>query len=181
MKLTKGLVRWFSCALLAGCVAAVPAPRPPEVRYEPTPMTVVGAMLELAQVRADDVVYDLGCGDGRIVIEAARRFGARGVCVDIDPRRIAEARANARREGVEDRIRFIEENLLETNLSDATVVMLFLSLDLNSILQPKLLKELKPGARVVSHWHRMGDWEPQKTVHAQGPFRSHEIFLWTIP
>jgi len=144
-------------------------------------MAVVGEMLELAQVRANDVVYDLGCGDGRIVIEAARRFGARGVCVDIDPRRIAEARANARREGVEDKIRFIEENLLETRLQDATVVMLFLSLDLNRMLQPKLLRELKPGARVVSHWHRMGDWEPQKTVHAKGPVRNHEIFLWTIP
>ena len=143
-------------------------------------MAVVGEMLELAQVRANDVVFDLGCGDGRIVIEAARRFGARGVCVDIDPRRIAEARANARREGVEDKIRFIEENLLETRLQDATVVMLFLSLDLNRRLQPKLLKELKPGARVVSHWHRMGDWEPQKIVHAKGPYREHELFLWTV-
>ena len=112
--------------------------------------------------------------------EAARRLGARGVCVEIDPRRIAEARANARREDVEGKIRFIEENLLETNLRDATVVMVFLSLDLNRKLQPKLLKELKPGARVVSHRHRMGDWEPQKTVYARGPYRDHELFLWTV-
>lgn len=174
-------MRTLACLLLAGCAAAAPAPPSPDVRYEPTPMDVVGAMLELAQVHANDVVFDLGCGDGRIVIEAARRYGARGVCVDIDPRRITEARANARQEGLEDKIRFIEENLLGTNLRDATVVMVFLSLDLNLKLRPKLLRELKPGARVVSHWHRMGDWEPQKTVHAQGPYRSHEIFLWTIP
>ena len=174
-------MRTLACLLLAGCAAAAPAPPSPDVRYEPTPMAVVGAMLELAQVRANDVVYDLGCGDGRIVIEAARRYGARGGCVDIDPRRIAEARANARQEDLEEKIRFIEENLLETDLRDATVVMVFLSLDLNLRLRPKLLRELKPGARVVSHWHRMGDWEPQKTVHAKGPYRSHEIFLWTIP
>ena len=138
-------------------------------------------MLELANVIGGDVVYDLGCGDGRIVIEAAKRYGARGVCVEIDPQRIEEARANAREAGVEHRIRFLEQDLLETSLKDATVVTLFLSVDMNLRLRPKLLKELRPGARVVSHWHRMGDWNPEKTVDIRSYFRYHPIYLWTVP
>jgi ubiquinone/menaquinone biosynthesis C-methylase UbiE len=149
------------------------------VRYEPSPPAIVQAMLELATVGPNDVVYDLGCGDGRIVIEAARRYGARAVCVDIDPRRIAEARANARDAGVAEKIRFVEEDLLKTSLREATVVMLFLSLDLNLRLRPKLERELQSGARIVSHWHRMGDWPPEREISVQGPSREHEVFLWT--
>jgi SAM-dependent methyltransferase len=135
-------------------------------------------MLEVAGVRSTDTVYDLGCGDGRIVIEAARRYGARGVCVDIDPERIAEARANAGRAGVAERISFRQENLLETELAAATVVTLYLSLDLNLRLRPRLERELAPGARIVSHWHRMGDWPPERVLYVDDGIRSREVFLW---
>src|SRR5712691_2290443 len=144
--------------ILSAVVTAQP------VRYEPSPIEVVHAMLELAQVTSRDAVYDLGCGDGRIVIAAAVRYGARGVCVDIDPQRIAESRENARRAGVEERIRFMTEDLFMTDLSDATVVTLFLSPEFNDRLRPKLLGELKPGARIVSHYHGMAGWMPNATL-----------------
>ena len=144
-------------------------------------MDVVGAMLRLAKVNAGDVVYDLGCGDGRIVIMAARQFGARGVCVDIDPRRIAESRENARQAGVTERIQFLNVDLLATRIEDATGVMLFLSRELNLAVRPKLLRELKPGTRIVSHWHDMGDWKPQETVRVQSSGRERPIYLWTVP
>jgi ribosomal protein L11 methylase PrmA len=150
------------------------------VRYEPTAPEVVDIMLRLANVKAEDVVYDLGCGDGRIVITAARELGARGVCVDIDPQRIAESRENARTAGVTDRIRFLNQDLLVTDVSEATVVMLFLSPGLNLKLRPKLQRELKPGARIVSHWHDMGDWKPQKTVRVESDGRERSVYLWTI-
>ena len=159
------------CALLvAGCIGApasepaLQTSRPAHPRYEPTPTEVVEAMLRLAGVSSADVVYDLGCGDGRIVIMAASRFGARGVCVDIDPQRIAESRENARAAGVADRIRFLNEDLLGTDLGGATVVTLYLLPELNLALRPKLQRELRPGARVVSHWHTMGDWQPQRSL-----------------
>jgi SAM-dependent methyltransferase len=155
--------------------------RPAYPRYEATPMPVVQAMLRLAGANAADVVYDLGCGDGRIVIMAARQFGARGVCVDIDPRRIAESRENARAAGVADRIRFLNEDLLATDLGGATLVTLFLSNELNLALRPKLLRELKPGARVVSHWHAMGDWKPQRALAVQSEIGDRYLYLWTIP
>ncbi len=135
-------------------------------------------MLELAAVTAQDVVYDLGCGDGRIVIEAARRYGARGVCVDIDPERIAEARANATAAGLLEHITFRQEDLLATELAGASVVMLFLSPDMNLRLRPRLQRELAPGARIVSHWHRMGDWHPDRTRTVWDGKRSAEVFLW---
>ena len=135
-------------------------------------------MLELAAVGPRDVVYDLGCGDGRIVIEAAQRYGARGVCVDIDPQRIAEARANAADAGVTDHISFREEDVFQTELRGATVVTLFLTLDMNLRLRPKLERELRPGARIVSHWHRMGDWRPERTISVDEAGRSRQVFLW---
>ena len=144
-------------------------------------MDVVQVMLRLANVNAGDVVYDLGCGDGRIVITAARQFDARGVCVDIDPRRIAESRENARRAGVTDRIQFLNNDLFTTDIGDATVVMLFLSPPLNLAVRPKLLHELKRGTRIVSHWHDMGDWKPQETVRVQSGGRERPIYLWTVP
>ena len=146
------------------------------VRYEPSPMEVTHAMLELAQVTSSDVVYDLGCGDGRIVIAAVVRYGARGVCVDIDPQRIAESRENARRAGVEDRIRFMTEDLFMTDLSGATVVTLFLSPEFNDRLRPKLRRELKPGARIVSHYHGMTNWTPHATLHVG----ERTIYLWRL-
>jgi SAM-dependent methyltransferase len=153
-----------------------PAPaRKPDVRYDPTPPPVVEAMLDLAGVGPDDVVYDLGCGDGRIVIAAARR-GARGVGIDIDPQRIRESRANARAAGVEDRIELREGDLFEADVRPATAVMLFLWPDVNLRLRPRLLAQLRPGARVVSHWHDMGDWKPSRTVRLEG----RNLYLWIV-
>jgi SAM-dependent methyltransferase len=146
------------------------------VPYEPTPPEVVRAMLDLADVRAGDVVYDLGCGDGRIVIEAAKR-GARGVGIDIDPERIREARANARAAGVLDRVELREGDLFDADVGAATAVMLFLWPHVNLRLRPKLLAELRPGTRVVSHSHDMGDWKPEQTIEV-GRAR---LYLWTIP
>jgi SAM-dependent methyltransferase len=161
--------------------SVLPLPlRAPDVRYEPTPADVVEVMLRLADVKEGDVVYDLGCGDGRIVITAARQRAARGVCVDIDPRRIEESRENARQAGVADRIRFLNQDLFATDIADATVVMLFLFPDINLKLRPKLLRELKPGTRIVSHWHNMGDWRPQETVRVTSGGRERSVYLWTI-
>ena len=155
--------------------------RAPDVHYEPTSPDVVEVMLRLANVKAGELVYDLGCGDGRIVITAVREYAARGVCVDIDPQRIAESQENARAAGVTDQIRFLNQDLLATDVSDAAVVMLFLSPALNLKARPKLLSELKPGARIVSHWHDMGDWKPQETVTVRSSGRERSVYLWTIP
>jgi ribosomal protein L11 methylase PrmA len=137
-------------------------------------------MLELARVTDRDVVYDLGCGDGRIVIAAALERRARGVCVDIDPQRIAEARRNAARAGVADRIEFRTEDLFTTELRGASVVMLFLWPEVNLKLRPRLEGELAPGARVVSHWHDMGDWKAEQTVRPPGQGRRGAVYLWRI-
>jgi SAM-dependent methyltransferase len=171
---------------LAGCAeatadrtaqSAASTLREPDIHYEPTPQPVVEQMLELARVRAGDVVYDLGSGDGRIPITAARMPGVRGVGIDIDPVRIEEANANARAAGVTDRVSFRNEDLFVADFSEASVVTLFLYPDLNLKLRPRLLKELRPGARVVSYWHDMGDWKPDR-VEAVG---DANIYLWTIP
>jgi ribosomal protein L11 methylase PrmA len=150
----------------------------PRVRFEPTPLSVVQAMTDLAAVSAGDLVYDLGCGDGRIVIAAAQ-LGAAAACVDIDAQRIAEARDNARKAGVAERIAFRNEDLFDTDLREATVVMLFLSPDYNLALRQKL-QRLKPGTRIVSHWHAMGDWKPQKKVEVRVDSREHAVYLWVI-
>jgi SAM-dependent methyltransferase len=150
------------------------------VRYEPTPADVVNVMLELGAIGSDDLVADLGCGDGRIVIEAVRRHGARGLCVDIDPRRIAEASANARAAGVAERITFLEQDLFATDLRGVTVVMLFLSPEFNLKLRPKLERELAAGARVVSHWHHMGDWAPSRTLRIRSDGRERAVYLWIL-
>ena len=136
-------------------------------------------MLELSSVGPDDVVYDLGCGDGEIVVAAARR-GARGVGVDIDPERIANARRDAARAGVTDRVTFIEQDLFVTDVSPATVVTLYLLPELNERLRPKLLRELRPGTRVVSHDFGMGDWAPERGIEVPLA-RVHRVFLWRIP
>jgi SAM-dependent methyltransferase len=151
----------------------------PDVRYEPSPIPVVETMTGLADVKPADVVYDLGCGDGRIVIAAARR-GARAVCVDIDPQRIAEARGNAREAGVAERIEFRTQDLFTVDLADATVVMLFLSPEFNRKLRPRL-RALKSGTRIVSHWHDMGDWKPVQALSVSRGWRAHPVYLWVIP
>jgi SAM-dependent methyltransferase len=171
--------RILAALVTSGCVLGAPQPSP-DVRFEPTPMDVVQQMLRLAEVRPGDVVYDLGCGDGRIVIAAARA-GARGVCVDIDPQRIAEARENARAAGVLDRMEFRNQDLRRTNLADASVVMLFLSPEMNRELRSRLLCGLKPGTRVVSHWHAMPDWRPTRTVQAISDLGERPLYLWIVP
>jgi tRNA A58 N-methylase Trm61 len=137
-------------------------------------------MLQLANVTNNDVVYDLGCGDGRIVVAAAKERGARGVCIDIDAERIRESRENARQAGVEDRITFITQDLFDAHLEPATVVMLFLWPDVNLRLRPKLWRELTPGTRVVSHYHDMGDWKADRVVRVEAGGRSRPIYLWRI-
>lgn len=136
--------------------------RDPDVIFVPTPEEVVMEMLNTARVTQNDIVYDLGCGDGRTVITAAKVFGARGVGVDIDPVRIRESDENARKIGVTDRVKFIERDLFKTDISEATVVFLYLLTELNIQLRPKLFKDLKPGTRIVSHEFDMGDWKPDK-------------------
>jgi SAM-dependent methyltransferase len=148
-----------------------------DVPYVPTPPQVVDKMLELARIRAGDLVYDLGCGDGRIVIAAASRFGARGVGIDIDPQRIAEAKANAITAGVADRTRFEVGDLFASNFADADVVMLYLLPAINVRLRPQLWQQLKIGTRVVSHQFNMGpEWPPEQTVTLD----PQTVYSWTI-
>ncbi|NJY62764.1 methyltransferase domain-containing protein [Salinimicrobium sp. CDJ15-81-2] len=148
-----------------------------DVIYVPTSDTVVDAMLKLAKVDAGDVVYDLGSGDGRIVIAAAKNYGARGVGIDIDPERISESNENAREAQVTDKVEFIEADLFKSDFSEATVVTLYLLGRLNERLKPMLMEQLEPGTRIVSHAFDMGDWEPEETQSVDGT----TIYLWTIP
>lgn len=153
------------------------------VRYVPTPNEVVEAMLRLANVGKDDIVYDLGCGDGRLVITAIEKFQAqRGVGVDIDPERIKDSNANAQKSRVKDRVEFRQGDVLEINdLADASVVMLYMGNDLNLRLRPILQKTLKPGSRIVSHRFLMGDWKPLKTETVIGPNgEKYQIHLWKV-
>jgi SAM-dependent methyltransferase len=174
------LLAGAACSQPSKVDSAQPALRAPDVPYEPSHPSVVQMMLKLGNVRAGQVVYDLGCGDGRIVIAAVRDRGARGVCVDIDPKRIAEAQQNAREAGVAERIRFLNQDLFVTDIRDADVVMLFLWPSVNLALRPKLLAELKPGTRVVSHWHDMGDWQPEQSERVRVRGRAHPVYAWTI-
>ena len=148
-----------------------------EVLYLPTPHPVVAAMLQLARVSSVDVVYDLGSGDGRIPIAAARSHGARGVGIELDARRIEQARCNAREAGVERVVQFRQEDLFRADLREATVVTLFLFPEMNRRLMPKLLAELRSGARIVSHRFGIGDWPPERTIEAGG----HPLLLWIVP
>jgi SAM-dependent methyltransferase len=151
--------------------------RRPDVIYVPTSPEVVDAMLKLANVNKDDVVYDLGCGDGRIVVAAARAYGAKAIGVDIDPQRISEANANAKTAGVDGRVKFILGDLFQQDIHDATVVTLYLLNTLNLKLRPKLWKDLKPGTRIVSHAFDMGDWQPEQKQDVGGT----TIYLWRVP
>ena len=173
---------------LIGCTGGSPrgggdAPSPVklDVVFVATDLEIVHAMLTLAGVTRDDVVYDLGCGDGRIVIAAARDFGARGVGVDLDPQRIREAHANAVRAGVTDRVTFRVEDLFDTDIQSATVVALFLAPALNARLQPKFMTQLKPGSRIVSHRFGIGEWVPEQTVTVDVRGTRNHIFLYRMP
>ena len=150
----------------------------PDVIYVPTPPEVVEAMLKVANVKKDDVLYDLGSGDGRIPITAVQKYGVRrAVGIDIDPQRIKEANDNAKAAGVTDRVTFRNEDLFQADFSEATVVTLYLLDSLNEKLRPKLLRELKPGTRIVSHAFRMGDWKPEQTLEVDG----RTVYFWTVP
>lgn len=165
--------------LLAAPAAAQPfkGTKQPDVRFVPSPDSVVEAMLALAGVGAGDVVYDLGSGDGRIPIAAAQRYGAFGVGIEIDAKLNREAADNARKAGVADRVRFMTQDLFETDISQATVVTLFLLPRVNQDLIPKLKRELRPGTRIVSHQFDMGEqWPPEKSQDVNGLM----IYLWTI-
>ena len=149
----------------------------PDIFYLPTPQYVVNEMLAIAGTNKDDVVYDLGCGDGRFVISAAKKYGARGVGIDIDPERIRESQANARSAGVADRVKFIEADLFKTDVSQASIVALYLLPQLNLRLRPQLFKQLKPGTRIVSHDFDMGDWKPDVSEE----LGKSSYYLWILP
>lgn len=181
------LSSWFLVLALATAVPARPALaqqeqpqlRPPDVIFVPTPPEVVKAMLEVAAVGKNDIVYDLGSGDGRIPIAAVKDFGAlRAVGIDIDAQRIREANDNLKAAGVGDRVRFLNQDLFATNISEATVVTLYLLPSLNLKLLPKLKAELRPGTRIVSHSFDMGaEWKPEKTLTVD----NRTVYFWTIP
>jgi SAM-dependent methyltransferase len=176
-----------AAAVLTVTIAAqTPQPkRPPDVPFVPTTEEAVQAMLKLAGVKKTDVVYDLGCGDGRIVIAAAKTYGAHGVGIDINPVRIGEAKENAKKAGVENLVRFEENDLFEADFHEATVVTLFLLPNVNLKLRPKLLQDLKPGTRIVSNTFDMGDWKAEKEATVGDPdeqtYLSHRLYLWTVP
>jgi SAM-dependent methyltransferase len=166
------------CALLPALLGCATAPSldAPWVASAPA---VIAVMLSAAEVGPVDVVYDLGCGEGEIVIAAALR-GARGVGVDLDPERITNARANAARAGVTDRVTFIEQDLFKTDVRPATVVTLYLGPEVNRRLRPKLLRELRPGTRIVSHDFSLGDWPPERTILVR-QLPGHRVLLWRVP
>ena len=165
------------CVAAGAAVFAQSTPRTPDVPFVPTSQQLVVEMLKLANVTDADTVYDLGCGDGRIVVTAAKEFGAHGVGVDINPERIKEANENARQAGVAEKVKFVEGDLFTAEIRPATVVTLYLLPGVNLRLRPRLLSELKPGTRVVSHSFDMGDWKPDKVVDTD----SGRLYLWVIP
>lgn len=153
-----------------------------DVPYVPTPQEVVEKMLDLADVQSSDYVIDMGSGDGRIVIAAAKR-GASGHGIDLDPKRIAEARENAQNEGLDDRIMFMQENIFETDFSKASVITMYLLPSVNEKLRPELLDRLEPGTRIVSHSFTMGDWKADKKaeIKPENSSRTHDVYYWVIP
>src|SRR6266567_4300603 len=181
-------LRFLSHAVLTGVIVIgitggpaaagqVPAPAI-DIGFEPSPMSVADAMLELAGVKADDVVYDLGSGDGRVVILAAQKYGARGVGVELQPGLVEGSRQAARQAGVSDRVTFIEENFFQADISSATVVILYLWPTVNDRLEDKLRRELRPGTRIISHAFGIGRWSPEATVRAPN---GRELLRWTVP
>jgi ubiquinone/menaquinone biosynthesis C-methylase UbiE len=162
--------------LFLSVLLALSIPQTPDIHFVPTSNDIADAMLKLAHVGPDDVVYDLGSGDGAIVLRAAGKFGARGVGVELDPKLVKTATDRARKRGLADRVSFLEGDLFKADISEATVVTLYLSGSINRRLAPKLMKELKPGARVVSHRFDMYDWRPDEQIKAGG----RNVYLWII-
>ncbi|MBM4440347.1 MAG: class I SAM-dependent methyltransferase [Candidatus Rokubacteria bacterium] len=178
---------WFAAivvvlvfAACAGAQAPQQLTKPLDVPYVPTDEKLVDAMLNVAKVTKNDILYDLGSGDGRIVITAAKKFGTRGVGIDLDPVRIAEANENAKKAGVTHLVKFIQGDIFEQDFSEATVVTMYLLPDVNMKLRPKVLA-MKPGTRVVSHNYDMGDWKPQQTLNIPISDTPHQIYFWVVP
>lgn len=176
-----GALRTMLMATLAvalpGAALAQPASRTPDVVFVPTPQELVEDMLRLADVKKGDVLFDLGSGDGRIAVTAAKKYGVRAVGIDIDPERIREANENAKKNGVEKLVQFRQEDLFKADFRSATVVTLYLLPELNLKLRPRLWAELKPGTRIVSHQFDMGDWQPDKKLEVNGRI----AYFWTVP
>jgi SAM-dependent methyltransferase len=166
---------WFSVAAF-GLAQSATAPTP-DIHFVATPNAVVEAMLNIAHVTSSDIVYDLGSGDGRIVIAAAQKYGARGVGIELDPKLIEVANARARKAGVADKVRFAQADLFKADLSEATVVTLFLSPSINMRLQPVFRRQLKPGTRIVSYRFGVRDWPPDQEIAIGG----RAVYLWTMP
>jgi ribosomal protein L11 methylase PrmA len=180
MKIMIALAAALTLAAPSSLVAQAqrqPASQSPDVIFVPTPQDVVDDMLRIANVQKGDVLYDLGSGDGRIAITAARKYGIKATGIDIDPERIREANANAKKAGVTNLVQFRQENLFTADFKDATVITLYLLPDLNVKLRPKLWNELKPGTRIVSHQFEMGAWKPEKKLESNG----RTIYFWTVP
>jgi len=182
----RGLILSVCCLLATGSAGALDSAtraqiergdRAPDVIFVPTPQEVVEDMLRLANVKKGDVLFDLGSGDGRIPVTAARLYGIRAVGIDIDPERIREAQDNAKKNGVESLVQFRLQDLFEADFREATVVTLYLLPDLNLKLRPRLLAELKPGTRIVSHQFDMGDWKPAKKLESNGRI----VYFWVVP
>ena len=187
MRIHRSVLVAFVLMLMITAVAAAQAPvatpkKPLDVPYVPTDDKVVAVMLDMAKVKKNDILIDLGSGDGRIPITAAKRFGTQGTGIDIDPQRIVEANENARKAGVTDRVQFIEGDIFDADIKNATVVTLYLLPDVNLRLRPKLLAELKPGTRIVSHNYDMGDWKPEKSQRINLPDGTqHTVYFWVVP
>jgi SAM-dependent methyltransferase len=165
----------------AGCTGRGPGLTTPDIIFLATPERIGVEMLKVAGVGSGDVVYDLGSGDGRLVIDAARDFGARGVGVEIEANLVQTSRENALKAGVADRVRFLWQDLFATDISDATVVTIYLRDDVNLRLRPKLLRELRAGTRLVSHDFGMADWTPDRVLRVQGPDGEHRVLYWVVP
>lgn len=155
--------------------------RKPDVIYYPTPPETVNEMLRMAKIKQGDVLYDLGSGDGRIPIAAAEQYGIRAVGIEIDPKLVTEAEEKARQANVAGLVRFRNEDMFRVDVSEATIVTLYLSEKLNVLLRPKLLRELRPGSRILSHDFRMGDWKPEQTVRVPWGKLYRTVYLWTVP
>ncbi|MBN2264371.1 MAG: class I SAM-dependent methyltransferase [Candidatus Aminicenantes bacterium] len=176
---------------LAGLLAASPAPAQDlewqsykgyDVPFVPTPYEVVEEMLRLVDIKPGDVLYDLGCGDGRIVITAAKTYGIKAVGIDIDPVRIKESNENAAAAGLAGKVRFIQQDLFEADFKDASVITMYLLTSVNMRLRPKLLEDLRPGTRLVSHSFGMGEWRPDKTSAVKTPYGDErDVYFWVIP
>lgn len=181
MRLPRPLSAVLLVLAAVGVAFAQPERKEPDAPFVTTPEPVVMEMLRMANVTKDDVVYDLGSGDGRIVIAAAKHFGARGIGIELERHLVAESELNAQQAGVADRVKFVHGDIFEADLRDATVVTLYLFPVVNEKLRPKLLRELRPGARIVSHMYGIGDWTPHANTQVVVGRGIHYVYSWIVP